>query len=238
MDGENKKTKINKNAGHRDRLRKRYVENGINSLAEHEILELLLFYSIPRKDTKDKAKELISKFVSFSNVFDAELEELMQFGKVSYNTSVLIKLIKDVNKKYEKNKLGKKYKITCASDANNYIRSIIKFEKVENVIIVCLNKEGVVLGHEIVAKGSIDEVVVYTRHLVEIGIRYSAVSVIIGHNHPSGNPMPSKEDKKMTNQVYKALAYTGIMLIDHLIIGGEEGQYYSFLSNDNIDKEI
>ncbi len=238
MHDENKKKKLNRNAGHRDRLRKRYLQSGIHSLEEHEILELLLFYSIPRKDTKDKAKELIQNMGGFSNVFDARVEDLMKFGEVSYNTSVLIKLINDINKKYEEKKFGKKYRITCSKDSNSYLRSIIKLEKVENVVIVCLSKNNVVLGYEIISKGSIDEVIVYTRHIIEVAFKYNAVNIIIGHNHPSGNPLPSSDDKILTNRVYKALAYAGIKLIDHLIIGGKEEEYYSFLGNDNIDKEI
>ncbi len=238
MSGESKKDKGNKNAGHRNRLRKRYIQNGINSLEEHEIIELLLFYCIPRKDTKDKAKELIETLGGFSNVFDANPEDLINLGKVSYNTSVLIKLINDITKKYEEDKFGDKYKVTSSASANAYIRSIIKFEKVEKVVVVCLNRESVVLGHEIISKGSIDEVIVYTRHIIEVALRYNAVSIILAHNHPSGNPLPSREDEILTNRVYKALAYAGIKLVDHIIIGGREEEYYSFLGNNNIEKEL
>ncbi len=234
----NKKKKVNKNAGHRDRVRKRYYENGINSLSEHEILELLLFYAIPMKDTKEKAKDLIEKMGGFSNVFDADIDELMKSGEVTFNIAVLIKLINDINKKYEESKYRKRVRINCTDDANKYIRSIIKYEAVENLIVVCLNNEREIIGHDIIARGTINEVVVYTREILQVAFKHKAVSLIIGHNHPSGNPLPSSEDIEMTNKIYKALAYSGVRLSDHIIIGDKEEKYYSFYGNKKIDKEI
>lgn len=223
--------------GHRERLRKRYEETGINSLSEHEILELLLFYSIPRKDTKEISKKLINSMGGFSQVFDADIENLINKGKISYNSAVLIKLINDINKKYEERKFEKGFKIASTDNANEFIRSIIKYEKVENLIVLCLNNERVVLGYEIIAKGDVNEVVVYTRKILEIALRFNAVSIVLGHNHPSGNPKPSESDLFMTNNVNKALSYSGINLFDHIIVGGKREEYYSFFANKKLKEK-
>ncbi len=230
--------KLSGNDGHRGRLRERYYRSGIDALEEYEIIELILHYSIPRKDTKNIAKTLIENMYGFTNVIDASIDDLVNKGKIPFRSAVLIKLLNDTNKKYEQIKLSDKINIDCSDSAGDYIRSKLRYEKVENFIVVCLNNSNQLLGSEIIAKGDINEVVIYVRKIIEIAIRFNSNNIIIGHNHPSGNTKPSKSDIMLTNRVYKALSYSGITLIDHIIVSEKENGFYSFLSNDKIDKEI
>ncbi len=229
----NKKMNNNK-SGHRKRVKDRFKNNLLDGFSEHEILELLLFYTIPRKDTKDKAKELIDIFGNIYKVMDADINELVIKGKVTENTAILIKLIMEISKKYEQSKFGEKIKINSSEIAFKYINSILKNYRNENVIIICLNTHNELIHYEIVSKGTIDEAVVYIRQVLSIVLLHDAKSIILGHNHPSGNISPSESDLIMTEKLKEALSYSGVSLLDHIIVSGNKEEYYSFKLKNKI----
>ena len=206
--------------GHRNRVRERYLNTGLDTFQDYEALELLLFYAIPRKDTKSTAKNLISRFGSLPAVLDATLEELTEAG-LSPNAAILLKLVPDMNRYYAVKTDGAGQKVHSTSDAGRILCAMFRHEQTESVRLLCLNAGGKVLKLALLNEGDINAVHFSVRKIVETALSAKAVSVILAHNHPGGTLIPSREDLDATNSAKAALSTVGIQLLDHLIISGD-----------------
>ena len=222
------------NQGHRERIKEKFLKNGIDGFAEYEIVELLLTYCIPRKDTKPIAKELLNKFKSLDNVFKADLDKLSAIDGLGKNTVAFLKLIGDLPSIIYKDELKNKklvnketLKISNKDILLNYLRNKIGYEEKEKFYVIYLSSSNEVIEFEENSVGTLDRSSVYPREIYKKIINLNAKSVILAHNHPSDNITPSKSDIELTNEIVKGLKNFGALLIEHIII--TKNSYFSFL---------
>ena len=222
------------NQGHRERIREKFLKNGIDGFAEYEILELLLTYCIPRKDTKPIAKDLLNKFKSLDNVFKADFDKLSAIDGLGKNSIVFLKLIGDLPSIIYKDELKNKklvdketLKISNKDILLKYLRNKIGYEEIEKFYIIYLSSSNEVIEFEENSVGTLDRSSVYPREIYKKVINLNAKSIILAHNHPSDNITPSKSDIELTNEIAKGLKNFGALLIEHIII--TKNSYFSFL---------
>lgn len=218
--------------GHRERLRQSYLYGGADAMHEHQLLELLLTYAIPRRDVNPLAHELISTFGSLSKVLAADPHELMQVPGVGPNAAILLTLAGRLERESSKRKLERTH-IMTPRNAEKYCCDLLANEKYERFWLICLDLNKRVIHTEMLAKGSLTEARIYPRVVAEVALRHGAHSVILCHNHPSGSASPSVSDVDATRAVRAALTPLGIALHDHIIVG--DGAAYSMLSRGSID---
>ncbi len=226
MDTKNK----NPHEGHRDRVRDKFIkEQSLDSFADHNILEFLLFYSIPRADTNELAHRLIEKFGSLNGVFDAPIGALKETDGVGQQTAVLLKLIPELVKKYLESSVSDQKYIHNIDDAVAYLRPKFATLKNEMLIMVCLNNAGKILNTVIVSKGGSDFSQVDTRKILHEVIVSNATQIILAHNHPGGISAPSSADVKITHSISLLLSSINARLANHIIITDRD--YFSFAAN-------
>ena len=220
--------------GHRERIKEKFLKNGIDGFAEYEILELLLTYCIPRKDTKPIAKELLNKFKSLDNVFKADLDKLSAIDGLGKNSVAFLKLIGDLPSIIYKDELKNKklieketLKISNKDILLKYLRNKIGYEEIEKFYVLYLSSSNEVIEFEENSVGTLDRSSVYPREIYKKIINLNAKSIILAHNHPSDNITPSKCDIDLTNEIAKGLKNFGALLIEHIII--TKNSYFSFL---------
>ena len=230
---EEEKTKNNAK-GHRERVRKKFLENGFNGLEDYEVLELLLFYVIPRKDTKAIAKELIKKFKNLANVLKADTLELKTIDGLGDVAITFLKMIGALPARIYKDELKNqklikddKNKITDKEVLLSFLRNKIGYEDVEKFYVIYLSSSNEVIAFEESSSGTLDRSSIYPREIYKRVIMENAKSIIIAHNHPSGNICPSKCDIDITNEIAKGLKNFGALLLEHIIITRDS--YFSFL---------
>ncbi|MBF1206074.1 MAG: DNA repair protein RadC [Fusobacterium periodonticum] len=230
---EEEKTKNNAK-GHRERVRKKFLENGFNGLEDYEVLELLLFYVIPRKDTKAIAKELIKKFKTLANVLKADTLELKTINGLGDVAITFLKMIGALPARIYKDELKNqklikddKNKITDKEVLLSFLRNKIGYEDVEKFYVIYLSSSNEVIAFEESSSGTLDRSSIYPREIYKRVIMENAKSIIIAHNHPSGNTCPSKCDIDITNEIAKGLKNFGALLLEHIIITRDS--YFSFL---------
>lgn len=215
----------NVHAGHRERLKDKFIEYGRDGLEEHEILELLLFYAIPQKNTNELAHRLLDKFGSLSGVLDASMEELMEVPGVGKHCAVLMKVVVEVGRSYFLNE-KKKERFTTVAEAAEYIIKVLYAKKNELFYLFCLDSGLHLLGYKCISEGSVEQVPVDMRKVVSTVLNLNAVYVILAHNHPNGTARPSRADIELTQQIANTLAPLNIAVCDHIITAGND--FYSF----------
>ena len=222
------------NQGHRERIKEKFLKNGIDGFAEYEILELLLTYCIPRKDTKPIAKELLNKFKSLDNIFKADFDKLFAIDGLGKNSIAFLKLIGELPSIIYKDELKNKklvdketLKISNKDILLKYLRNKIGYEEIEKFYVLYLSSSNEVIEFEENSVGTLDRSSVYPREIYKKIINLNAKSVILAHNHPSDNITPSKCDIELTNEIAKGLKNFGALLIEHIII--TKNSYFSFL---------
>ena len=222
------------NQGHRERIKEKFLKNGIDGFAEYEILELLLTYCIPRKDTKPIAKELLNKFKSLDNIFKADFDKLSAIDGLGKNSIAFLKLIGDLPSIIYKDELKNKklvdketLKISNKDILLKYLRNKIGYEEIEKFYVLYLSSSNEVIKFEENSVGTLDRSSVYPREIYKKVINLNAKSLILVHNHPSDNITPSKSDIELTNEIAKGLKNFGALLIEHIII--TKNSYFSFL---------
>ena len=220
--------------GHRERIKEKFLKNGIDGFAEYEILELLLTYCIPRKDTKPIAKDLLNKFKTLDNVFKADFDKLSVIDGLGKNSIAFLKLIGDLPSIIYKDELKNKklveketLKISNKDILLKYLRNKIGYEEIEKFYVLYLSSSNEVIEFEENSVGTLDRSSVYPREIYKKIINLNAKSVILAHNHPSDNITPSKCDIELTNEIAKGLKNFGALLIEHIII--TKNSYFSFL---------
>jgi DNA repair protein RadC len=212
--------------GHRSRLRERFAKAGFEGLHDYEILELLLAYAIPRKDTKLVAKNLIAKFETIKKVFDTPVEKLKEVDGMGENSALFIKVLRATISEYFKDTAKERKGFKTLGELVNYLRAVIGGDGNEIVHALYLNSKNELLHSENLGEGTVSEAVAFPRKIVEGALRHNATSVILAHNHPGGLPEPSDNDNMLTDNVKKALMTVNISLQEHVIIS-DDG-FYSY----------
>lgn len=205
--------------GHRDRLRARFLTAGAQALAEYELLELLLFRAIPRRDVKPLAKELISKFGSFAQVLSAPQNRLNEIKGLGESAIVDLKIIEACANALAKGQITKRKILGNWPQVIEYCRASMAFAEKEMFKIIFLDKRNGVIADEIQQTGTIDHTPVYVREVIKRALDLAATGIILVHNHPSGDPTPSMADIKMTQELVKAAKPLNITVFDHIIVG-------------------
>ena len=218
--------------GHRQRIREKFASNGLDSFLDHEVLELLLTYVSPRKDTKPIAWALLKRFVSLAAVLDAEPEQLAEVEGIGENTSLFIKLVRSVFKKYTFDEVKERITIRTPQQVLEYCQASLAGKKEECLEVIYLSVRNTVMGTQILASGLIDRVAISPRKIVESALAAKASAIILVHNHPSGDATPSHEDILLTQDVIQAARLFDISVHDHIIIGGNS--HYSLKANGKI----
>ena len=221
--------------GHRERLRKRYIKSGLEGFNDYEILELLLTYSIARKDVKPIAKELIEKFGTIDEIAKSDVKSLLEVDGIGEGSAVFLKLIGDVALTLYREKIEDKDILTIKSKniLLSYLRGEIGHSPREEFKILFLDISNKLIASETLFSGTIDKSAIYPREIVERVIKNRAKSVIFAHNHPSGNISPSKKDIELTQYMYDSLKLLEIRLLDHIIV--TKNSYFSFLEEGLIE---
>ena len=219
----------NLHEGHRKRLKNRYLTDGLDSFEDHQVLELLLFYAVPRQDTNKLAHRMLQEFGSLANIFEAHPSEICKRCNISEHIGILISLVAPLAKKYEKNKFRKRPTLNSSAKAGEFALSLFTGRKYECFYVICLDIKSKLNYASLVHEGTINEVPVYPRLVVETALMHKAVTVILAHNHPGGTLAPSEGDKEVTMKIKEALRAISIHLADHIIVAGNK--YFSFSEN-------
>lgn len=215
--------KENIHAGHRDRLRSEFLGNSDPSkMPEHKLLEMLLFYGIPQKDTNPIAHELINRFGSFSAVFEADVADLAAVKGMTKNAATLIKLMLPIAKLYISQKHSTKSHFTDMNEIGDFIFNQYFAATNEKLCLLCLDDLGKMLSFEVLCEGTVDLVSVSIRAIVERALQLKAKSIVISHNHPGGIAIPSEEDVRLTAAIKDAVALFSIKLCDHIIVSNND----------------
>jgi DNA repair protein RadC len=215
--------------GHRKRIKTKYKSNGIKGWLDYEILEFALSYAISRKDTKPIAKELLFKFKTINSVLDADRKELQKVYGISEHTALFLNFLKDIAVIYLEKGLYKKDLLSSPDVVYDYLKASLKGAVDEEFKVMFLNSKNRLLGIESIQKGTVNKSIVYPRKIVERALHNHATGVIIAHNHPGESLKPSEDDYNVTKAIRDALKTVDIILLDHIIIGGNG--YFSFKEN-------
>ena len=210
---------------HRSRMRKKFRENGFDGFAEHEILEMLLYYSVPRMNTNPLAHKILNKYKTIANVFDASPDELMSEVGVSEVTATLLSMIPKLSKVYETSKWERMVCLDDTDTLGEYVVPMFKDKLNEELALICLDANRCVHWSGIIIKGTIDRTEAYPRLIIDEALKHKAIRIVLAHNHPSGTLAPSVSDRESTEILVKLLKGIGIELLDHIIVSGT--RYFS-----------
>ncbi|HTH96003.1 MAG TPA: DNA repair protein RadC [Stellaceae bacterium] len=205
--------------GHRQRLRERFLASGPDSLADYELLELLLFSAKPRQDVKPLAKDLIKRFGSFAGVLHADVATLAEMPGLGETSATLIKTVEACINRTLREEVRKRPVLSSWQKLLDYCSATMSHAKVESFRLLFLDRQNGLIADEVQQTGTVDHTPVYPREVVRCGLELGASAFIMVHNHPSGDPTPSRADIEMTRTVRDATKAVGLELHDHLIIG-------------------
>ena len=205
--------------GHRDRLRQRFLEAGAEALGDHELLELILMAAIPQKDVKPLAWDLIKRFGSFAEVVAAEPDALMQVDGVKLVAATALKAVEAAAVRLARTRVQGRPVISSWQALLDYCRAAMAQHKIEQFRLLFLDRKNVLIADELQQQGTVDHTPVYPREVVKRALELGASALILVHNHPSGDPTPSKADIEMTREIQKAASALGVTIHDHLVIG-------------------
>ena len=211
--------------GHREKMRQRFLKSGLDSFADHEALELLLYYAIPRRDTNPIAHALIERYGSLSAVFSAPVEDLKKVEGIGESAAILLKLAPQLYRKARLSDAGQELVLNSAQRAGSYLLERFAGEKNEVVYQLCLDRKGKFLACKKLGEGGIASADLDIRRLGENALLTGASAVILAHNHPSGVALPSRDDYAATDRAKAALAVVGVALTDHIIVA--DGDFVS-----------
>jgi len=219
--------------GHRLRLKNLYATEGLDAFNDYQVLELLLYYAIPYKDTNEIAHELLGKFGSLAGVFNADHIELSGIDGIGPHAAMLLNMIPALSRKYIGDRWKDRKQIINSTNAGQYAISLFIGMEHEAFYMICLDSQGHVIMPVEISEGVVNEAMVYPRKVIEKALRHNAVMVILAHNHPGGSTEPSGADIEMTNKLIKALGVISVKVMDHIIVAGEK---YSSLAERGVIK--
>jgi DNA repair protein RadC len=205
--------------GHRDRLRARFRDSGSGALSDYELLELVLFRALPRRDVKPLAKALIAKFGSFAETIAAPPQRLAEVEGLGATTITDLKVIEAAARRLAHGEVKRRPMLSSWSSVLNYCRAAMAFADREQFRVLFLDKRNQLIADEVQQVGTVDHTPVYPREVVKRALELSATAVILVHNHPSGDPTPSRADIQMTQQIVEVAKPLGIAVHDHIIVG-------------------
>ena len=221
--------------GHRKRLKTRFLRSGLGDFDDVNVLELLLFYAVPRQDTNPIAHRLLNAFGSISAVFDAPVEDLMKRGGLSESAATLIKLVPEVARRQQISRASMECILDTTQKCGDYLIPYFFGETDEVIYMLGLDAKCKVLGCVRLFTGSVNYANLSVRRVVECAINMKATSVILAHNHPSGIAIPSKDDIRTTSSVSHALSLVGVTLADHIVVADED--YVSMAESGLVGEE-
>ena len=205
--------------GHRERLRERFRQGGADAMPDYELLELILFRAIPRRDTKDLAKRLMARFGSFAEVVSAPEPRLREVQGAGDSVITELKLIRAAALRLMHGEIRQKPVLSSWSQVIEYCRAAQGHEMREQFRILFLDKKNQLIADEVQGQGTVDHTPVYVREVVKRALEVSATAIILVHNHPSGDPTPSRADIDMTKMIVDAARPLGVVVHDHIIVG-------------------
>lgn len=208
--------------GHRERLRQRFIKEGLDNFTQEQVLELLLFYSIPRTDTNEIAHRLVTRFGSLSQVLESPVEELKKVPGIGENSAVLLRFISELTRYYHINRGMHEQILSSVEKCGQYLIPYFVGRRNETVFLLCLDAKCKLLCCREVSEGTVNAAGVSVRKIVEIALAINASTVILAHNHPSGLAMPSGEDLETTYRVAAALKAVDVILADHIIVSDDD----------------
>lgn len=211
--------------GHRQRTREKFLRYGINHMHPHEVLEFLLFHSIPRGDTNEIAHNLIKEFGSFKAVFSASFDQLIEVKGIGETSASLILFFMEAFRYYE-TEITKDIILDNTESVGYYLLSQFSGKTRENVMVVCLDSKCKMINTINLGEGTVNASTINVRKVIEIGIRNNAAGIVLAHNHPGGVALPSKEDASTTNKIQAALELINVKLVDHIVVA--DGDFVSF----------
>jgi DNA repair protein RadC len=205
--------------GHRERLRSRFREAGTEALTDYELLELLLFRALPRRDVKPLAKELIAKFGSFAEVVSAPTARLAEVKGLGDSAITELKIVQAAASRLARGQVKGRPVLSSWSAVLDYCRTAMAFAEKEQFRVLFLDKRNQLIADELQQVGTVDHTPVYPREVVKRALELSATAIILVHNHPSGDPTPSRMDIDMTKSIVEIAKPLGISVHDHIIVG-------------------
>jgi len=221
-------------AGHRKRLREKFIKSGLAGFHDYEVIELLLTLGSPRKDCKQQAKEALKKFKTLRGVLQASPRELQEIDGIGPHSAFGIKLVQEVAREFLKQKIIDKPVYKSAKEIFDYLYYSMRDLTKEVFKVIYLNSQNQIIDTTDLSEGTISSSAISPREVMENAIRYHAASLIFAHNHPSGNPEPSPSDKDLTRDLVYAGSIMRIKVLDHVIIGGNK--YFSFAGEGLIEE--
>lgn len=224
--------KRHKGEGHRQRLRERFLNSGLDGFQDYEVIELLLTLGTPRKDCKEMAKAALARFKTLQGVMEASNQELCEVDGIGPKNSFGLKLIKAAADRYLEKKLINKNAVSNSKELFDYLYHSIRDKTREYFKIIFLDSKNRVISTETHSRGTLTASSVYPREVVDSALRHKAAALIFAHNHPSGDPKPSPEDVAITRQLVFSGKVMGITIHEHIIIG--DNCYYSFADHGHI----
>ena len=207
-------------------MRERYMRHGLGSFEDHEVLEVLLYYAIARRDTNELAHRLLSEFGSLDLLFDADPMDTVKIAGMTDRAAVLVSMVPALSGRYQNSRYSKKSELNSSDKIGEFAVSLFAGKSYECFHIICLDNRKQLIAAPMVSEGTVNEAPVYPRRAAKEALKYNAVSVVLAHNHPSGELTPSESDRDVTGQIASALSPLEIDVLDHVIIGN--GRYYSF----------
>jgi DNA repair protein RadC len=215
-------------AGHRERLRERFAKGGADAMPDYELLELTLFAALPRRDTKPLAKALLARFGSFAEVIAAPRARLLEVKGVGETVVHHLKIVEAAAHRLAKTRVINRPALSSWTALLDYCTTAMARSANEEFRVLFLDRKNILVADEVQNRGTVDHTPVYPREIIKRALELSASSIILVHNHPSGDPTPSKADIAMTREVASAAKALGIAVHDHLVIG--RGGHASFKS--------
>lgn len=215
-------TKENLHKEHRKRLRKKFMNVGIDGLEDHEIIELLLYYVIPVKDTNETAHKLIKEYGSVANIFDADEETLVKVDGIGESAATMFKLMRECVNKYINDKNNIANVRLTPLNINTYIKNLFYGHTREVAYAVMLDSECIVRKVKKLSSGTVNATPLYPREIVKLAVNEKYPYMLLAHNHPNGSAVPSPNDLKITKTIELALNFVEVRLVDHVIVAGEK----------------
>ena len=219
-------------AGHRDRLRQKFLDHGIDKLTDEEIIELLITLATPRRDCKQAAREALARFNGLAGVLEASLVELQQVPGIGPKNALGLKLVHEVARKFLRERLVGREFLSSSREVYDYLLHTLRDLKKEVFQVIFLNGRNEVIQARTLFEGSLTSSAVYPREVIKSALEHHAAAIVFAHNHPSGDPTPSSQDLTITRDLFLAAKLMGIKVLDHLVIG--RNRYYSFADQGHI----
>ncbi|MBQ3018351.1 MAG: RadC family protein [Clostridia bacterium] len=225
--------KDNVHEGHRGRLKERFLEQGIDSFEAHNILELLLFYSIPRRDTNEIAHDLLKNFGTLKGVFDADFNDLIKVDGIKENSATLIKLIPAIARAYATDKYSSNFIFDTAEKIGEFFLDKYVGEKNEIIYLLLLNNRYEMLDIVKLHEGSVNSALISPRKIIDLVVKYNASMIVLAHNHPDGNAYPSMDDIETTADLMSTFDSVDVRLLEHYVVSNND--YYTIIhSTDSL----